>query len=269
MCPPSIFFCLREVPRAALLHPLMSSMARIFFLIIAAAAVAFAQEPPAADPSPSPSPSASPDAVAAQPVEAPAAVSTPDAAASAPAPELQPAAPEATPPPASPDAAAPEASPSPTPDVIPMEGAPLDTQSLAPALPERAPDAAMPDAAFTDPNALIPDQGPPALPKAVENVSAKRRGEGVRYYEVRVEADKDPNVLEMWKKSESATTDEDKRAALREYYRLLFRKMVSIDKSLEDKCRVMENAYIRRLAQQRLEPTIPLNPPPTPSPLGQ
>jgi hypothetical protein len=29
----------------------------------------------------------------------------------------------------------------------------------------------------------------------------------------------------------------------------------------------MEDAYIRRLAQDRLEPTIPLNPPPTPEPI--
>jgi hypothetical protein len=29
----------------------------------------------------------------------------------------------------------------------------------------------------------------------------------------------------------------------------------------------METAYLRRLAQERLEPTIPLNPPPTPEPL--
>ena len=42
-----------------------------------------------------------------------------------------------------------------------------------------------------------------------------------------------------------------------------------IDPALEKKCKMMEEAYIRRLAQTRLEPTIPLNPPPTPKPLDQ
>jgi hypothetical protein len=55
---------------------------------------------------------------------------------------------------------------------------------------------------------------------------------------------------------------------MREYYRLLFKKIVAIDKSLAEKCKVMETAYLRRLAQERLEPTIPLNPPPTPEPLN-
>jgi hypothetical protein len=153
----------------------------------------------------------------------------------------------------------------PTAPLAPSEGIPLDTQDLSPALPS----ANIPDAAFTDPNAIIPDEAPapPAMPVAVESAQEKARLLTIRYRDVRVQADKDPKVLRMFERSNEAKTDEDKRAALREYYRLLFAKMVSIDKNLEERCRIMEQAYLRRLAQERLEPTIPLNPPPTPEPL--
>jgi len=42
-----------------------------------------------------------------------------------------------------------------------------------------------------------------------------------------------------------------------------------VDKDLSARCDVMEKAYLARLAQMRLEPTIPLNPPPTPVPLSE
>lgn len=155
--------------------------------------------------------------------------------------------------------------PAPPPPLPPSEGVPLETQDLSPPLPS----GSVPDAAFTDPNAIVPDAAPlpPAMPQAAESAQEKARLQNIRYREVRVTADKDPQILRMLERSNLAKTDEDKRAALREYYRMLFAKMISIDKSLEAKCRLMEAAYIRRLAQDRLEPTIPLNPPPTPEPL--
>lgn len=210
------------------------------FLVLLSTAAVFAQE--AASPTP-----------------------TPDAT---PAPAETPAASPATTPgePISPEAPAPpEATPSATPDVIPMEGAPLDTQNIAP-LPSI--DQAMPDDAFTLPNAVIPDEAPPAIGQSLDNAQEKARLQNIRYKEVRVQVEKDPKVKSLFDQSVSARTQEDKRAALREYYRLLFKKIVAVDKSLEDKCRNLEAAYLRRLAQDRLEPTIPLNPPPTPEPLN-
>lgn len=159
--------------------------------------------------------------------------------------------------------AVPEATASPTPDIIPMEGAPLDTQDIAPPI-----DQSMPDDAFTQPNAVIPDEAPPPVARALDNAQEKLRLQNIRYKEVRIQADKDPKVRSLASQAEKARTPEDKRAAFREYYRLLFKRMVAIDKSLEQKCRDMEAAYLRRLAQDRLEPTIPLNPPPTPEPLN-
>lgn len=225
---------------------------RLLVLALISATVVRAQEPTS-----TPTPEATPTPTA-TPAPESATEPTPTPAEAAPSPEATPA---------------PEATPTPTPaeDVIPIEsapqtapvdgGAPLDTQDIAPALP---------DAAYTDPNAIISDEppAPPSLPVAVENLQQKERLISIRYKEVRVQADKDPKVANLFEQSEKAPSPEAKRAALREYYRLLFAKMVSIDKSLEAKCAQMEAAYLRRLAQERIEPTIPLNPPPTPEPLG-
>ncbi len=128
----------------------------------------------------------------------------------------------------------------------------------------------MPDEAFTDPNAIIPDELPPLPPPsvAIESDNEKQRELAVLYRNVRVKADKDPQIVAMREKADAATSMEDRRAALREYYRMLFKKIVAIDKSLKAKAEIMEEAYIRRLAQTRLEPTIPLNPPPTPEPIN-
>lgn len=148
------------------------------------------------------------------------------------------------------------------------EGAPLTTEDVIPLMPPT--DFALPDDAFTDPNAIIPDEMPLAPPPAVvmESEAEKQRELNIRYREVRVKAEEDPQVARMLERADEATTLEDRRAALREYYRLLFKKVTAIDSSLKVKSTIMEEAYIRRLAQTRLEPTIPLNPPPTPEPLN-
>jgi len=262
-----MFFCLRNRREADYLPRLMWSTFRLIVLSSLPAAVLLAQEQPAPSPAPSASPVAEEKPAQAEASPQPAAAA-PDNAETAPVePTPAPDAPASaadTAPPASPD-------PSPTPaeDVIPLEGqpapveggAPLDTQDIAPALP---------DAAYTDPNAIIPDEplAPPALPAAAENLQEKARQLSIRYKEVRVQVDKDPQVVSLLNQAKAAKTMEDERAALRAYYRLLFQKMVAVDKSLEEKCKLMESAYLYRLSQHRLEPTIPLNPPPTPEPLN-
>lgn len=243
----------------------MLTMFRLIAFFLLPIAVAFGQE----NPLPSPVPVASPESMGAgsAPVAEGEVVPSPTPATDA-TPEAMPTpesatgitpdtsvslAPEPTPPPTS----APTA---PGDDIIPLPsdgGAPLDTQPIVP-------DS---DNAFVDPNAIMPDM-PPAMPAAVDNQAEKLRLETIRYSQVRTQVEKDPNVQSLKKQADQAKTDEDKRAAMREYYRLLFKKMVAIDKSLELKCKNMEDAYLRRLAQTRLEPTIPLNPPPTPEPIN-
>ena len=187
-------------------------------------------------------------------------------ASPAPVPEASPAPSPAAAPAASPELSEPAAvsPPARESDVIPMEGgAPMETRDIAP--------EAMPEDALIQPDALIPDERPsvpPAVPPSFESAQEKARQLSIRYREVRVQVEKDPKVLSLFEQAEKAKTFEDQRAAMREYYRLLFKKIATIDKSLADKCKVMETAYLRRLAQERLEPTIPLNPPPTPEPLN-
>ena len=127
----------------------------------------------------------------------------------------------------------------------------------------------LPDSSFTDPNGVIPDSSTPAasLPAGPTAEEALRKLK-IRYKEVRVQVEKDPDVLSLVEQSKKAKTFEEERAALREYYRLLFKKMKKVDKSLTDRCNAMEAAYLNRLTQYRLEPTIPLNLPPKPEVLG-
>jgi len=234
-----MFFFLRNWRRADYLHRLMWFTFRLFVVVLLPFTVLPAQEQPSLTPATEASASPSPVSL------------------------LQPA-------------TSPEASPTPSADVIPLEGqaqppdavigAPLDTRDLAPVIPRT--DEAMPDDAFTSPNAVIPDTEPPALPVAAESAEEKARQISIHYRELRVKAEKDPAVLQMLQRADEAMTEEDRRASLREYYRLLFKKIVTMDKTLEAHCELLKNAYIRRLAQERLEPTIPLNPPPMPEPIG-
>jgi hypothetical protein len=238
-----VFFCLSSRLAADYLSRPMWSSSRSAFIVLLSAAAAFAQEAPV----PTPTPEATPAAEA-----TPESATTPETSA---APTSEP-----VPPPPLPPA---DATPSSTPDIIPLtDGAPLETQDLAPSI-----DQAMPDDAFTAPNAVIPDEAPPPVARALDNAQEKLRLQNIRYKEVRIQVEKDPKVKSLYNQSVKAKTPEDQRAALREYYRLLFKKMIAVDSSLEGKCRAMEDAYLRRLVQERLEPTIPLNPPPTPEPL--
>lgn len=128
---------------------------------------------------------------------------------------------------------------------------------------------ALPDSSFADPNAVIPgdaDSAPPApMGPSASEIARKLK---VRYQEVRTEVEKDPAVRSLREKAQSAKSFEDERAALREYYRLLFKKIRKVDKALSARCDILEKAYLDRLAQIRIEPTIPLKLPPAPEPLS-
>lgn len=129
--------------------------------------------------------------------------------------------------------------------------------------------AQTPDRAFVDPNAIIPDEPPaPPSPISAESETERRREETIRYRELRVKAEQEPEIAALRAKADAARSLEDQRAALREYYRRIFAHISKQDKSLANKCKGLEDAYLRRLAQYRLEPTIPLNPPPTPEPIN-
>ncbi|MEN9470348.1 MAG: hypothetical protein RL630_2081 [Verrucomicrobiota bacterium] len=132
------------------------------------------------------------------------------------------------------------------------------------------PESAESDSQYVDPNAIIPDlsaetiaNDPRTAAPTGEELDRKQK---LLYREVRTKAEKDAAVTSLREQAEAAKTFEGERAAYREYYRALFRKMKQLDNSLSKKCDLMEKAYLTRLAQTRLEPTIPLEPPPKPQP---
>lgn len=126
--------------------------------------------------------------------------------------------------------------------------------------------------AITDPNDLMPQDSPSQLPvDAAEFAAASEEQEikvKIRYKETRLMIEKTPALEALLAKAKSARNFESERAAYREYYRELFRRMKKLDPTLTKKCDAMETAYLSRLAQTRIEPTIPLEPPPKPSPLA-
>lgn len=221
-----------------------------------------------------PTPASSPEAT---PSPSPAAEASPSPE-STPAPDVSPA-PEASP--VADASPAPESSPAtaqatPGEDIIPLPeagpapegGAPLETDDIVPVAPQVDTSA---DASFVDPNAFVSSELPPEPPAgiaAAESALERQRKIRIRYRDVRVQVEKDPQVVEMKQKSDNAKSPEGKRAALREYYRMVSQRISAMDASLSELAKAMEDAYIRRMAQTRLEPTIPLEPPPTPAPLN-
>lgn len=119
----------------------------------------------------------------------------------------------------------------------------------------------------SDPNSLIPPPAEPEQPSPINaagNEEKQRQDQKTRYYTVKVKADKEEALVSLQQKADKAKSDEAKRQALREYYDLLAKRMKKIDPSLSEWIDTMHAAYLRRLAQVRVEPTIPLNPPPAP-----
>jgi len=127
------------------------------------------------------------------------------------------------------------------------------------------------DKDYVDPNQLMPEDGG-AIPVDPRTLAAageeQERKVKVRYQQARAKAEQDGEVAGLLAKAKTATTFEGERAAYRKYYELLFKKMKKLDGTLSKKCDLMEKTYLARLAQTRVEPTIPLEPPPKPEPLA-
>lgn len=148
-------------------------------------------------------------------------------------------------------------------DVIPLPDGtaiPADANQM-PSEPSRTADEqlVMPDD--------VPAPAPAGIPAGIAQAGPSQRELQVKYVEARTKVEKDEKIRSLQAQADAAKTDEDKRQALRAYYRLLFQKIRKLDPALVKKCDAMESAYLRRLEQNRIEPTIPLNPPPTPEPL--
>jgi len=107
---------------------------------------------------------------------------------------------------------------------------------------------------------LEPSNNAPSAMPSTQSIEKKKHEIKIRYYEVRTGIEKEADVSALKEKADHATTDEEKRQALRAYYKLLFAKMKKMDPSIADRCNLMEKAYLRHLEQITLQPTIPLLP---------
>ena len=144
--------------------------------------------------------------------------------------------------------------------------APASSEPAAPA-PNSGMGSAGQNPPPSDPNALIPPPTEPEQPSPINaagNEEKQRQDQKNRYYTVKVKADKEEALVSLQQKADKAKSDEAKRQVLREYYDLLAKRMKKIDPSLSEWIDTMHAAYLRRLAQVRVEPTIPLNPSPVP-----
>jgi len=121
----------------------------------------------------------------------------------------------------------------------------------------------------SDPNALIPPPQEPESPSPINaagNEEKQRLEQKAKYYEAKVKADKEEELATLLAKSDKAKNDESKREILRDYYDVLARRMKRIDPSISSWIDTMHAAYLRRLEQVRVEPSIPKELPPTAKP---
>jgi hypothetical protein len=162
-------------------------------------------------------------------------------------------------------------------DVPPADGEPADLPmedlvedvDLIPLPEDIAGDASMLDLTTDDSIFADGDIPPMEIPTALPSVpiGEPARVLSARYKELQIKTKKDPALVALWDKAQEVPTFEERRAALREYYRELAQKMREADQTLTSRINAMERAYLQRLEQSRIEPTIPLTPPPTPEPL--
>jgi hypothetical protein len=118
----------------------------------------------------------------------------------------------------------------------------------------------------SDPNSLIPPPLEPQQPSPINsagNEEKQRQDQKAKYYAAKVKADKEETLSALLTKSDKAKSDETKRETLREYYDLLAKRMKKIDPSISDWIDTMHSAYLRRLQQIRVEPSIPSGLPPS------
>lgn len=100
---------------------------------------------------------------------------------------------------------------------------------------------------------------PKAEPKSKTEESAEELLERIHFREAQIKALRDPQVQAEWEQATKAKTDYAKREALKRYYKLLHGRIVKIDASVKKVSDLRQGAALRRLEQNRIDPTEPLD----------
>src|SRR4030095_2199460 len=82
---------------------------------------------------------------------------------------------------------------------------------------------------------------------AAENELAAR----VRLRELTTRVRQEPNVAAEWDRAQTARTDFDKRDALKNYYKLLYDRIVKLDPTLQKRVAEMRTKSLHRLSETR------------------
>lgn len=80
----------------------------------------------------------------------------------------------------------------------------------------------------------------------------------IKFRQAHSRASNEPAIQALWEESREAETDFEKRDALRRYYDTLYKRMLSFDKSLKPLVEERRRVSLRRLDQNRIDPTDPL-----------
>jgi hypothetical protein len=82
----------------------------------------------------------------------------------------------------------------------------------------------------------------------------------IRFRELTTKASLDPKIAAELDKANSARTDLEKREGLKQYYTVLYGRVVKLDRSLEKRATQLKARLIHRLSQTRIDPTEPIDP---------
>ncbi len=97
------------------------------------------------------------------------------------------------------------------------------------------------------------------IQRSKTEIAANELAIKVRYRQVKTRALGDPAVQSEWKVAQTAPTDAQKRDGLRRYYKLLYGRMAKIDKSLKKEISEREALALKRLQQNRIDPSSPID----------
>jgi len=124
------------------------------------------------------------------------------------------------------------------------------------------------DSTFVEPSSFVPEeigaaaQQLDAIPQAPENEAEKERQLRLAYRKAKTELLRDERVQQLLEIAKLASTPEEKRGAMREYYTLLHNQITDDNPDLQEYSEDLRDAHYLRLKQHNVVPTTPLSPPP-------
>jgi hypothetical protein len=118
------------------------------------------------------------------------------------------------------------------------------------------------------PEVPLPSERPPRPPAAQSPIKTKGTSSAtaqaedelkqrIRLREARTKALRDPAVQAEWTRANEVKTDYERREALRNYYKLLYGRMVKLDSSLKSPVDKLLKQSLSTLDQDHIAPTQP------------